>query len=383
MRASWDSILCLGILSWDFLWQRHQTLMMRFVQDGIPVLYVEPLGVRTPGRADWRRILTRLRNWWRGRPWGLEQRCPGLYVWHPLILPFHNANWLRPLNRQVTVRWLREVLRHLGMQAPLLWTYPASYLVLTIIKEIKPSLVVYDSVDAVHLNPRGMIKDYAASEMALLKHADIVLASSSRLYEAHRVSNPHTYLVKHGVDIERFLPPGPAPDEVKCLPRPRIAFFGGIDHRLDMILLRELAAAWPQGALVLIGTVQTNVAILQQQPNIYFLGERSHHELPLLLGAMDMLVIPYVLNDYTQHIFPAKVYECLATGLPTVATALPEIESLSDVIDIGYNHSEFINKVRQALVEDTPERRKRRQAVALGNSWDARYADIRSLLATR
>ena len=40
-----------------------------------------------------------------------------------------------------------------------------------------------------------------------------------------------------------------------------------------------------------------------------------------MLRGADAALIPYALNELTDGIFPMKVYEYLAAGLPVVATS--------------------------------------------------------------
>ncbi len=61
---------------------------------------------------------------------------------------------------------------------------------------------------------------------------------------------------------------------------------------------------------------------------MHLLGTRAYDELPAVLRGADAALIPYALNELTASIFPMKVYEYLAAGLPVVATPLP---ALADV----------------------------------------------------
>ncbi len=51
---------------------------------------------------------------------------------------------------------------------------------------------------------------------------------------------------------------------------------------------------------------------------------------PSCSGA-DAGLIPYARNELTNSIFPMKVYEYLAAGLPVVATPLPALEGVEEV----------------------------------------------------
>ena len=114
-------------------------------------------------------------------------------------------------------------------------------------------------------------------------------------------------------------------------------FTGAISAiKLDMALLTELARSRPDWSLALVGPVglgdpHTDVGALAAEPNVHLLGKRAYEELPGVLRGADAGLIPYVRSELTASIFPMKVYEYLAAGLPVVATPLPALEGVADV----------------------------------------------------
>ena len=93
-----------------------------------------------------------------------------------------------------------------------------------------------------------------------------------------------------------------------------------------------------------------------------------------------MVLLPYVIDDFTRHIQPAKLFECLAVGKPVVATRLPSLEPFSDLVSLATNIEEFDQALAEAAVENDPELRERRKEVARANSWERRYQEILTLV---
>ena len=81
-------IILISSIDWEFNWQGHQEIATRLADAGNRVLYIENMGVRTPGLHDARRVARRFFHWAGSLPdGGVRQVSPRLYVCSPLILP--------------------------------------------------------------------------------------------------------------------------------------------------------------------------------------------------------------------------------------------------------------------------------------------------------
>ncbi|MEW6756071.1 MAG: glycosyltransferase, partial [Candidatus Latescibacterota bacterium] len=247
------------------------------------------------------------------------------------------------------------------------------------IRRLPYRALVYEAIDALASNPKGVSRDYAASEAQILRAADLVIASSQTLHAEKAPHTPRTHWIPSGVADVFFRPAAPAP-EVMEIPGPRLGFCGTLDHRLDQPLLRDLAQRRPEWSFVLIGPRRSALDEVLAAPNVHWLDARPHGELPGYLAALDVLFLPYVLDDFTRHVYPAKIHECLALGKPVVATALPSLEPFAEVVRLVGSMEEFESALAAALWEDDPQLRQRRVDLARQNAWETRYQEIRCLL---
>ena len=390
MKLQGENVLCLSTISWDFLWQRHQELMSRLARDGNRVLYVEPLGIRTPGLQDLSRIVRRIRHRFQAGRQGVRRAGEGLYIHDPIIFPFHGSMINDILNEIIVTRTLKGIMRRLAFIEPIIWTYLPTPLALNVIDKIDHKLLIYDCVDALALNPKGVLATYAQSEKQLLQKADLIFVTSERLYAERRPFNPHIVYAPAGVNVGHFSQRAKVPHDLADIKPPRIGFFGGIDERLDLELVEYLAqlgeglqAEPSEWSVVMIGPLRTDVTLLRKRPNVFFLGTKRYEDLPAYLTGLDVLIIPYLINEYTTYIYPAKLHECLATGKPTVATALPELAAFRDVVTVAEDHDQFVQGVVRALQKDEEGLRHRRLEVARANSWEARYQLITEKILQR
>src|SRR5262245_47218527 len=82
------------------LWQVHHEMAVRLARAGNRVFYVENTGIRSPGVADARRVVARLRSRARAlRSHGWRSVSPSLYTHSPLVMPPFGGALSRVLNR--------------------------------------------------------------------------------------------------------------------------------------------------------------------------------------------------------------------------------------------------------------------------------------------
>jgi UDP-galactopyranose mutase len=381
-----SGIICLSTVEWDYIWNRPQELMNRFAEQGTRVAYVEPLGIREPSRADWPRIWRRLRaallpGGQPGTPRATQMhhpRLPTLALFRPLVLPLHGRPWARALNRLLLRRLVADALRWAGPQ-PLLWTCYATEAVLDVRRLLPGSPTVFDCMDEIALNHKGVARNYRQTEQALLREADEVFVTSSTLLEAKRAFRARIHLISNGGNVEPFAQaPQAEPPEMAALPRPRLLFFGGLDERLDLALLAALAQAHPAWHFVLLGPPKVPLDGLLAHPNVTWLGPKPHAELPPYLAAADVLLIPYRQDGYTHFIYPAKVHECLASGRPTIAAPLPDLQPLAPLVTLAKGVAGWETAIAAALdpAARTPAMIDARRELARQHSWERRFGEI-------
>ena len=380
-------IVCVGFADWDTeLWTNQHHLMSRLARDN-RVLFVESLGLRRPQLAgrDIKRIARRLRR-------GIAPARPvdGLHVLSPLVLPFHRHRIVRELNRRPLPALVRRAVGRLGLERPILWAYVPQAEVL--IDALDPSLVVYHCVDDIAAQERIDTASFRAAETRFAARADLVLASAPALAERLGTISDNVMYAPNVADTELFSralipsPPAPLDPGMAALPAPRIVFTGAIvAMKLDFSLLAELARLRRGWSFALVGPIgpgepNADISALRAEPNIHLLGPRSYDELPDVLRVADAGLIPYARNALTESIFPMKVYEYLAAGLPVVATPLPALAGVADV-GTAPDAQGIAELLDEALAEDGPERRAERSRAAASHSWDRRLEEISAAIA--
>ncbi len=361
------TVLIISSVHWHFTWQRHHDVATGLAKEGFRVIYLEPMPKRWPGLREWRRVFERLTG--RGKSGGVvAQPVPAeIEFVSPLMFP-DTAPPVRRINRTFFLPGLEARLAALQIQRPLILInylpIPAS---VTLQRKLRPDAAIYECVDDWSHDPY-----YSAGQLAekeLLGLSDLVFTTSDFLFE--KMNRMHHAVVQllPAVQYERFAAAASThvPDQL----RPRLAYFGDMARNIDMNLLRAVSHQYP---LRLIGPLRDSPSGFAGRTE--FIGPVSHDRVPALLQDVDVLLLPYSRQAaHVPAVIPAKTFECLATGKPTVAIGLSSLERFREYIYLCQSESEFIEAIRAAAAED-PSLRRDRQELARQNSWPVRIAEM-------
>ncbi len=365
-------VVILSGVRWDFLWQRHHILATLFARAGYPTVFVETTGLANPrpNVPTLRKVASRVRRAGEEQPSGEER----LTVYSPLAAPPRGAGF-RWLNKRFFVPRVVRDLEGIVGPDPVVVAYPPTRTTLDLISGLRPRLVFYDCSDDYAHFP-GAPGDVAATERELLRRADLVSCTSTRLLEKVRPARPDAFLSGPAVDYERF--------RFLQEDRPRkvvrsVCFFGHVSkERTDFCALRTIAGAGFEVRLV--GGLGRADKDVMGMPAIHYNGKVPHARLPAALVGVDAFVLPYKVNALTRGIAPAKTYECLATGKPVVAAPLPALEELAGHVYLAQRPEDYVEVLRNLEGLETVERRRARIELARQNSWEARFGEVEEAL---
>ncbi len=381
-----QDILCISSIDWDQQWQIHHEIMTTLAAHGNRVLYVENTGVRRLRVSDVSRVRQRVRNWWRGTK-GFREERENLFVYSPLFLPFPYSHLARWVNRVLLFRGLRRWMQATSFRRPLVWTFLPTPLALDMIGAVDARLVVYYCADDFS-SSSPEARYVTRSEVALLKRSDVVFVTSERLRERAAADARSVHLFPAGVKFEEFdrvrLDGALPPRDIADLPRPILGYVGGLHPSLDQALLMKVAARMPEASFVLVGPSYVDTSTLAAGRNIHLLGERPHGDMPYYIKAFDVGLIPYRRNEYTDSVYPVKLNEYFAIGIPVVATDLPEIRRFNaehgSLVTIAADAEEFSAGIARSIGSSTPGEIAQRIDVARHNSWPARIAAMSKVI---
>jgi uncharacterized SAM-binding protein YcdF (DUF218 family)/glycosyltransferase involved in cell wall biosynthesis len=379
-------ILCFSSIDWQFIWQGHQEIMSTLAANGNRVLFVENTGVRAPAIRDLPRVRQRVRNWWRGTK-GFRRESDNLFIYSPILLPFPYSPIVRRLNRFLLARALRRWMRAIGFGRPIVWTFLPTPLVRDVIPDMDPLVSIYYCIDDFASSSHAARK-ITRSEQQLFREADLVFVTSEKLRERAAKFSARVHLFPFGVSMKKFdqvrAAANQIPADLSALKKPVVGYVGGIHRWIDLDLVADVARKMPEVTFAFVGPAQVDVSATAGIPNLHWLGKRAHDDVPRYIKGFDVGIVPYLLTDYTANVYPTKLNEYLAMGIPVVATDLPEIRRFNaehgPSVAVADGAGPFVAAIEAALRPSTDDERLRRTLVAKKNSWVSRISEMSALI---
>ena len=345
------------------------------------ILYIEGSGQRRPQptKRDFLKILSKLHKS-TTPPQVVESN---LYLYSPLIIPFHGHALIRKINKIILSSQIRRACVALGFNNPLLWIILPHFS--SIIGQLGEKGLVYYCVDEYSAQLGVDVDIIRKAEQHLLKNADVVFTVSEKLRENKSKENKNTYLSLHGVDTDLFRTALDntikLPKDIAEIKRPIAGFFGLLQPRVDLKLIRHIALQNVDISFVLIGMVAQDISGVSKLPNVYFLGAKPYLELPDYMRAFDVSLLPYRLDDEMINSNPKKLREYLAGGKPIVSVRIKEVERYQELIRISDSYNDFGHNVKLAIKHDnSPEKISARLKVVEQESWEARVGQVSKIV---
>lgn len=381
-----ENIVCLAFPSWRGDYLKSTKYMMSGLANGNKVLYVDyaytikdVITARKKKQLSIKKIL------------GLTSRIEAVstetggevnVLSLPPVLPI---NWIKnksiyrkllQLNAAIVKPFIVRAMRRLKMKDPIVISALQPFLGLPLagkLGEKKHIYYCYDNIAAA----RWASKHGGRIETEYLRKVDAAIFTSSNLYttKGGEISGP-TDVINNGVDFSLFHEAKTYHDRYKEV-RKVVGYLGSIDDRLDFEMLYFIARHLPSIDFHFVGRVTTRkISLLETLPNVSFLGSKGEAEIPEHLGKFNVGLIPFITNEFTKNIYPLKVNEYLAAGIPVISTAFTDLAGLKDILYIVHDAPSCKEAIVHALTETDTSLVEQRIQVARSNSWEHRVSEL-------
>ena len=303
----------------------------------------------------------------------------------PPIIPFNWTsnktiyNLIQKINQKMISKRIELAMKILYMKPDAVINAFNPFFGDAALHEFKGSPVIYycyDNIDAANwASVHG-----ARLEKQFMQQADAVIFSSESL-QANKACKADSYVVNNGVDLRNFKPIETPINKHIHKSRKVVGYTGSVDDRLDYDLLAQVIGANPEIDFRFIGrVVSAESCKLKRFSNFQSYGAVAPASLPAMMKDFDIGIIPFRKNDFTKNIYPMKVNEYLALGIPVVSTGFAQLDDLQGYMQIADSADTFSSLIHELIANDSSDKKLDREGKAHSNSWKSKAAEFENIL---
>ncbi|MFA8437011.1 MAG: glycosyltransferase [Marinifilaceae bacterium] len=282
-------------------------------------------------------------------------------------------------NKFIYKRVLLKTIKKLNLSNPIIITAYNPFYGLPLIGKLKEKSNIYYCYDGIGTRRHGE-RIYEIDEL-FSKSVDGIITTSDHLNRNKKKMNPHSYVVKNGVDFKLFTTQAKSnisPLEI----RKKIGYIGSLDHRFDIDTVEHAIQKLSQFDFEFTGNLR-NGSIkqrLEKYSNVKFYPAIAPKEVPSLLAEYDLGIIPYLENAINRNIYPLKINEYLAVGVPIVMTSFADLPEFKRYVSTANSKDDFVQKILNEIRNDQDKLIPERIRFAESNSWENKAIEFGSIL---
>ena len=350
-------VIMLGVIDFDFRFQRPQQLAVRYAQNGHRVFYFNANHFQEYSVCE------------------LKKNLYVINIHNDVYSAIHLTDW--HTQEYELKKQMRKIIDGFCIRdAITIVDYPNWVSLAEVLRENYGFKIVTDYMDDYtgFLNSAEVLVKRNCEK--LLCTSDMVIASSQYLYDIAKKYNTNVELIRNGTEFSHFNAAlGNTNHERKV-----IGYYGAIAEWFQIKKVIYLAERFQECDIVLVGHVTCGEKELKKCGNIKLLGEKPYDELPEYLRDFDVCIIPFdTSTDLIKATNPVKFYEYLSAGKKIVSTEIPELEPYrNEYVYMANEDEKFADYVHMCLSDkDTLRIPKECTEFARLHDWQERYEKFR------
>ncbi|WP_372746189.1 glycosyltransferase [Lutibacter sp.] len=283
------------------------------------------------------------------------------------------------INAAIYKNQLLKVIKKLHMKDPIIVTAYNPMYGLPMIGKLNEFLNVYYCYDG--MDTRRHRTRIFEIEENFAKKVDGIITTSDYLNSEKKKFNSNSYVVKNGVDFNLFKPFAKK-DISPTAATKKVGYIGTLDQRFEIDFVEYAVKELPEIQFEFTGYLinQQIKERLSPYKNVAFYNPINAHDVPELLAKSDIGIIPYKMDEVNKNIYPLKINEYLAVGVPVVMTAFANLTDFEGIVQVANTKEDFVNHIKQELKLDNTSKIAERIAFAEKNSWEGRAIEFGTIL---
>lgn len=244
----------------------------------------------------------------------------------------------------------------------------------------KGNKVIYEIYDdyALDFETGKILKKVQEGENNVLPKVDHVFFTSKPLAYRKSSKAKSWSTVGNGVNYDVFAKYRLNDDKTTLTKRPSVGYLGNLSDFFNWELMCGVVQKMPEIDFVFYGQVERErigkrigyVEELESYHNTLFTGRVTREEGAVGINLVDVLIIPFVINDAMHAVNPLKLWEYFATGKPVVSTPMDAIKVQEPLLRVASDTEEWIEAIKSALRESDENLIGQRINLAKENSWE-------------
>ncbi len=358
-------ILFLSTNRYDVYFPSRKTRFAKFLsENGFRVVYVE---------SPYTYLAYLKRGFKSDNAGNLERASDTFYILRsfPIWPFFKKYTFFNRLDEEIYYSKISNTLKEISFEPRIIFNYMPFFP--NALKKFDARLI-YDCVDD-HASFNGLINPafVNALEKETVQLSDVVMVTDNEaLVNKMEDFGKRPIIIGNGVNYELFSQWLKKKDSLQI--KKQIVYVGAIADWFDADLVYDVANAFKDFEIILIGFVSTDISQLQGLSNVKFLGKKTQEEFAPILSESAVAIVPFKVNDLTKKVDPLKIYEYLSAGVSVVSTAVGNVSKFP--VYIGTTHKEFIEKIQLAISEDNIDKRTQRTVEAKIYSWENKFKKV-------
>ncbi len=305
----------------------------------------------------------------------------------PIYLPFVDNKYISKINElsyRITIRMLFIIL-HISDFVIYNFTSNSIYSFINIGKSEGFYHIAADMHSDLRTATEKQRNVLIKNEREIFSRADLIFPASSRI--ANRIIEIHGFrkkihLLPHGVDFKHFSENISPTKDFSKYKKPIIGYFGSLTFANNIDIYEAIAKTGY--TFILIGKVSGDYSRIKKYPNVHFLGPINYQELPNYACHFDVCIMAWKQADWIRNCNPKKTLEYLALGKPVVSITIPHLkEQFENFIYFADTPIDFVDKINQALAEDSQQKIQERIDEAKKHDWSKVVDNLEKVIRFR
>jgi len=168
---------------------------------------------------------------------------------------------------------------------------------------------------------------------------------------------------------------------------------GGLNDRLDFVLLHKLIKNNPRWCFVFWGPIQhtlirnkpevkEKLQYILSLPNVTHGRSANKREIANIISQFDICIIPYDSSlEFNKYSYPLKTFEYFYMGKPVISSPIKELGRFPNFVKIRKSAADWEKTIEKLLKKPWPETyKKKQQQIAKDNAWENKLENISLLI---